>query len=167
MSGKSRKGQSIIETVVGIMFLVPIVLFLFDIAVLVLCNTANDNLAKSACRAAASATDDTGAGGKDGPAFTAANNVAKNFAESAIIKHTTGDSFLTGFSYNADGTAKSGEGTWPGTITGNQPAPPEPVQGQVACITSMKVIVPVPFPFLPTQWDFQSKDVEPIVSIAP
>ncbi len=159
-----KRGQSIIETVVGIMFLVPIVLFLFDIAVLVLCNTANDNLAKSSCRAAASAVNGSGTG--DAPsAFQSAKQVADSFNSSSIIGKS-GDSFLTGFSYNATGTADSGGGTWPGPITGNQ-NPPAPASGQVACITSMRVTLPVPFPFLPSKWDFQSKDVEPIVSIAP
>lgn len=159
-----KRGQSIIETVVGIMFLVPIVLFLFDIAVLVLCNTANDNLAKSTCRAAASATNGSGTGDATS-AFQSATQVADSFNASSIIGKS-GASFLTGFSYNATGAADSGGGQWPGPITGNQ-APPQPAQGQVACITSMRVTLPVPFPFLPSQWDFQSKDVEPIVSIAP
>lgn len=160
-----KRGQSIIETVVGIMFLVPIVLFLFDIAVLVLCNTANDNLAKSACRAAASAVNGSGQGDANS-AFSSATTVADSFAVSSIIGKT-GGSFLTGFSYNATGTPSSGGGAWPGTITGNTGTPPQPSQGQVACITSMQVTLPVPFPFLPPKWDFQSKDVEPIVSIAP
>lgn len=168
MSAEStrRKGQSIIETVVGIMFLVPIVLFLFDIAVLVLCNTANDNLAKSSCRAAASAVNNAGTGDATS-AYNAAKQVADSFATSAIIGKSSGGSFLTGFSFNKSGSPEYGNGTWPGIITGGQSPPPEPNAGQVACITSMKVTVPVPFPFLPDKWDFQSKDVEPIVSIAP
>ena len=165
MSVRARRGQSIIETVVGIMFLVPIVLFLFDIAVLVLCNTANDNLAKSTCRAAASAVNGSGTGDA-ASAFSSATTVANSFAASSIIAKT-GGSFLTGFSYNSNGTPSSAGGTWPGPITGGNGAPPTPAQGQVACITSMRVTLPVPFPVLPTTWDFQSKDVEPIVSIAP
>lgn len=160
-----KRGQSIIETVVGIMFLVPIVLFLFDIAVLVLCNTANDNLAKSTCRAAASATNASGVGDANS-AFTSATQVADSFNSSAIIGKA-GSSFLTGFSYNANGSAASAGGTWPGPITTGAGNPPTPATGQVACITTMQVTLPVPFPFLPSKWDFQSKDVEPIVSIAP
>ncbi len=157
------RGQSIIETVVGIMFLVPIVLFLFDIAVLVLCNTANDNLAKSTCRAAASATDGSGAGTAKA-AFDAADSVANSFASSAII-NKSGGSFLTGFSYNANGTPSTGGGQYPGPIANGAGNPPPPEKGQVACITTMKVTLPVPFPVLPTTWEFQSRDVEPIVSI--
>lgn len=160
-----KRGQSIIETVVGIMFLVPIVLFLFDVAVLVLANTANDNLAKSSCRAAASATNASGTGDATS-AFTSATSVADSFATSAIIGKS-GGSFLSGFSYNSNGTPNSAGGQWPGPITAGAGTPPVPANGQVACITSMRVTVPVPFPFLPANWDFQSKDVEPIVSIAP
>lgn len=153
---RKRLGQSIIETVVGIIFLIPIVLFLFDVAVLVLSNTANDNLAKSAARAAASATDASGKGnGND--AKTAASNIADNFATSPIIQKS-GDSFVTGFEWNggSGNDVKSGE-----AIT------PAPSDGQVAVITTMKVVLPVPFPFLPASQDFKAKAVEPIVSIAP
>lgn len=154
-----RKGQSIIETVVGIMFLVPIVLFLFDIAVLVLCNTANDNLAKSVCRAAASATNNSGTGDASS-AKSAALAVANTFATSAIIKQD-GGTFLKGISYNGAG--------WDGSdlqAQGQNP-PPQSLNGQVACVTKMRIVVPVPFPFLPNQVDFYAKDVEPIVSISP
>ena len=149
--------QSIIETVVGIIFLIPIVLFLFDVAVLVLSNTANDNLAKSAARAAASATDASGKGNGD-DANKAAVAIADNFATSPIIQKS-GGSFVTGFEWNGgsgNASVKSGE-----AIT------PTPGDGQVAVITTMKVVLPVPFPFLPSSTDFKAKAVEPIVSIAP
>ena len=160
-----RRGQSIIETVVGIMFLVPIVLFLADIAILVLCNTANDNLAKSACRAAASAVNGSGTGDA-GSGFNAATQICKNFnCNQAIITapggSTDGANLLTGFGYNATGSVDNGGGpALPGSVPG-------PVQGQCTVITTMHVLVPIPFPFLPSTYDFSAKDVEPIVSIAP
>lgn len=164
---RQRSGQSIIETVVGIIFLVPIVLFLFDIAVLVLCNTANDNLAKSSCRAAASATNGGATGGDAKSAFAAAKTVADNFQKSAII-NPSGGSFLTGFTYNATGTTDDGGGPgFPGPIKNSADVPTPPAQGQVACITTMVVTLPVPFPVLPSTYEFYAKDVEPIVSIAP
>ncbi len=148
--------QSIIETVVGIIFLIPIVLFLFDVAVLVLSNTANDNLAKSAARAAASATDGSGKGnGTD--ANKAAKAIADNFATSPIIQKS-GESFVTGFDWNG------GSGN---NIKSGEEISPAPGEGQVAVITTMKVVLPVPFPFLPSSTDFKAKAVEPIVSIAP
>ena len=152
------KGQSIIEMVVGVIFLIPIVLFLFDVAVLVLSNTANDNLAKSACRAAASATKAGATTGDSGSAFTAATTIADNFSKSSII-NPKGGSFLTGFSYNATGAVETGGGA--------AVPDPQPNTGQVACVTTMVVTLPVPFPFIDSNIPFQAKDVEPIVSISP
>ncbi|MBX9569915.1 MAG: hypothetical protein K2X77_13540 [Candidatus Obscuribacterales bacterium] len=148
--------QSIIETVVGIIFLIPIVLFLFDVAVLVLSNTANDNLAKSAARAAASATDSAGKGNGD-DAEKSAKAIADNFATSPIIQKS-GGSFVTGFFWNG------GSGN---QVSTGDPITPAPGDGQVAVITTMRVVLPVPFPFLPAHTDFKAKAVEPIVSIAP
>ena len=155
---RSRRtvGQSIIETVVGIIFLIPIVLFLFDVAVLVLSNTANDNLAKSAARAAASATDGSGKGDGD-EAEKAAKSIANNFAESPLIKKSDGTDFVTGFHWNG--------GTGNKSVTGGEAITPAPGDGQVAVITTMRVFLPVPFPFLPEKQDFKAKAVEPIVSI--
>lgn len=48
-----RHGQSLIEVIVGSFMLIPIALFGVDMTAIVLANTANDNLAKSAARAAA------------------------------------------------------------------------------------------------------------------
>lgn len=153
-----RSGQSIVETVVGIIFLVPIVLFLLDIAVLVMTNTANDNLAKTAARAAASAHDGSGEGSSEA-AYSAAQTTANTMAESAIItKPSGGGSFLTGFCWNEDGNLET-KGAWPSGAS-------QPSQGNVAVVTTMTVKVPVPFPFLPSQVDFVAKACEPVVSVA-
>ncbi len=50
---RNRKAQSLVEVLVGSFLLIPIALFGLDLSVLVLANTANDNLVKSAARAAA------------------------------------------------------------------------------------------------------------------
>lgn len=92
-----RRGQSIIETVVGIIFLIPIVLFLLDVSVLVMAQTANDNLAKSMARAAASATSSTGLG-TSAAGSSAANRVLNAFTTSSIITTKT----RTDFDYNAN-----------------------------------------------------------------
>lgn len=156
MMGRRGKGQSIIETAVGIIFMIPIVLFLFDVAVLVMGNTANDNLAKSACRAAASATANVGGvptGTKDA-ALTAAEKVVSCFASSNILQCKG----LTNMCFDA----VDAKGSWP---SGAQD-PPRPAAGQVGCITTMTVKAPVPFPCF-EKFDFRAVDVEPIVSIAP
>lgn len=161
MIKKTRRNsaQSIVETVVGIIFLVPIVLFLLDIAVLVMANTANDNLAKTVARAAASAKDVSTSEGTAAAGFSAATAAANTFAESGIIGKSSSGSFLTGYSWNGTGSPDSQGAAWPGSL-------PTPNIGDVGVVTSMKVSLPVPFPFLPSQIDFQAKAVEPIVSIA-
>ena len=160
MKNQSRKsGQSIVETVVGIIFLVPVVLFLLDIAVLVMANTANDNLAKTVARAAASARDISTSEGTAAAGFNAANSAASTFAESGLIQKPGDGSFLVGYSWNGTGSPDSQGSSWPGSL-------PSPNIGDVGVVTSMKVNLPVPFPFLPNTIDFQAKAVEPIVSIA-
>lgn len=76
---KRLVGQSIVEVVVGMLILVPIGLFLLDVGTLVLAQTANDTLAKSAARAAAEQPDEE-------KAKAASNAVVDKFALSAIIK---------------------------------------------------------------------------------
>ncbi len=53
MNNKRRKGSSIVETAAGLILLVPIVLFLVDVAAMVVAQTENDKLAKACARAAA------------------------------------------------------------------------------------------------------------------
>ena len=154
---KRPRGQSIIETVVGIIFLIPIVLFLFDVAVLVLCSSANDNLAKSAARAAASATDAVTNNGTNAAARVAAIQICNNFQTSTLIQPASagilGGKFMTGYFWNGPGGGVEG-------TNANCAA------GQVCVVTTMRVNVPVPFgPF--TGSDFRARAVEPIVSISP
>jgi hypothetical protein len=159
---RRRRAQSIIETLVGIIFLIPVVLFLFDIAVLILANTANDHLAKAAARAAASATDSTGAAG-DSFALTAAQNVVNNFKTSPLIT----DRNLQVLVYNGPAGLKTDTGTAaPG---GNVPAEAnlDPGAGNCAATTWMAVRVPVPFPYLSNANYFYARAVEPIVSMPP
>ena len=56
-----RLGQSIIEVLVGCIFLIPMALAGLDVIVLVLANSANDSLVKNAARAAANQTTRNGA----------------------------------------------------------------------------------------------------------
>ncbi|MDP3508254.1 MAG: hypothetical protein Q8T09_09715 [Candidatus Melainabacteria bacterium] len=49
---KQKHGSSLIETVVGCIFIVTIALFLLDVASIVICQTQNDALAKHCARAA-------------------------------------------------------------------------------------------------------------------
>lgn len=150
--------------------MVPIVLFLFDIAVLVLGNTANDNLAKQAARAAASAvtSSNTGSGTV---AQTAAQTVINQFATSGFIN-------AVAFSYiYYDGQSPSdpslGVGVYQNapSASGWSAAPAiaqqDPGPGNVAIVTAMNVQPPVPFPIIGGQRIFFARAVEPIVSISP
>jgi hypothetical protein len=166
--------QSIIETVVGIIFLIPIVLFLFDIGILVLANTANDNLAKQAARAAGGAAppppvdpqlmvpmsaSDPNRGARrnlfKGPALAAADKVINTY------KATSKSSFMTDISRAQmyyDGEAL-GPGTGPATV--------DPGPSNVSVVVHMTARAPVPFPGFDTTREFYARAVEPIVALPP
>lgn len=134
---RKQRAQSIIETVVGIIFLIPLVLFLLDVSVLVMAQTANDNLAKSAARAAASATAGPGQLGNAGVGIAAAQRVVNEFATSSIITQKQ----MTNPDYNL------------GT-------------GNVTIGTQITVVPPVTFPGF-SSFQFRAQATEPIVALPP
>jgi hypothetical protein len=69
---RSINGAALAETAAGLIFAIPVVLFLIDMGALVICQISNDALAKHAARAAAELPYNTGGG--------AAQNVVSNFA---------------------------------------------------------------------------------------
>jgi hypothetical protein len=75
---RSRKGQCFVEALVGSMVVIPIALAGLDFTVLVLTNSANDDLAKNAARAAANQA-------KKADATTAAQQYIDKFPTSPII----------------------------------------------------------------------------------
>jgi hypothetical protein len=113
-------------------------------------------LANSAARAAASAIDLSTSQGSQSVAYNAALNTAKQFAESPIITKSS-PSFLTGFSWNDSGSPTT-QGAWPSAAV-------PPGIGDVAVVTSMTVNLPVPFPFVPSSFNFTAEATQPIVSI--
>jgi hypothetical protein len=170
--GHRANAQSLIETVVGIIFLVPIVLFLFDVGVLVLANTANDNLAKQAARAAAGAapagnldpSDPANIGLFQTAAIAAAQKVVDNFAAGRSAGYLT-DIKLAKVWYV--GAAP----TFPSVVAQSAFPPPSgdvaPGAGNCAVFTRIICVAPVPFPGFDTQRTFFAKAVEPIVSLPP
>lgn len=76
---RRKRGTSIAETAAGLFIIIPIVLFLFDVAAAVLAQTANDSMCKSAARAAAE-TD------SQGKAQAAAQTAIDNFPAAGYIK---------------------------------------------------------------------------------
>jgi Flp pilus assembly protein TadG len=57
MKMRSKRGQSIVEAVVACLILIPIVLGLFDLFVVIMCNSMHDTACKNAARAAANQPD--------------------------------------------------------------------------------------------------------------
>jgi hypothetical protein len=166
MNGRNRSSaQSLIETVVGIIFMIPIVLFLFDIGVMVLANTANDNLAKQAARAAAGATP------PGNPTPTLGNvaqfrNAAKQAADQVVSNYTSAShsAYMTNVTMAKmwyDNQAVAGTNAPPGAIDLN------PGPGNVAVFTHMDCNPPVPFPGFNTTRTFFARAIEPIVALPP
>lgn len=79
IASRRKRGTSIVETAAGLFIIIPIVLFLFDVAACVLAQTANDSMCKSAARAAAEA--DT-----LGKAQAAAQSAVDNFPAAGYIR---------------------------------------------------------------------------------
>ena len=77
-NSRCSRAQCITEATVGIVVIVSLVLFLLDVSVMVLAQSANDALAKHAARAAAEQPDSA-------KATQAVANVIDNFATSSII----------------------------------------------------------------------------------
>ncbi len=57
MRHRNSRGSGLVETLVGCIFIIPVVLFLIDCSSVVIGQTANDALAKQCARAAAECTD--------------------------------------------------------------------------------------------------------------
>lgn len=168
-STRRSTAQSIIETVVGIIFLIPIVLFLFDVGILILANTANDNLAKQAARAAASAAPSPPPDPIDAAAITGQYKPLAQAAAQRVVDnygHTAGSGgFITNVTMSKIGYNGGAEETL--NSTGGPPANVDPGQGNVSIMTHMQVRVPVPFPGFPTTKEFFARAVEPIVALPP
>lgn len=162
-SHRSR-AQSIIETVVGIIFLIPIVLLLFDVGVLVLANTANDNLAKQAARAAAGAQGAANAA----PGDASFHNNAKIAADAVLnryVANATNNGYFAGVKRVYFAYADSGGGS--PYSDGTAPGPANPGPGNVEISTSYRVRCPVAFPGFDGDKTFVARAVEPIVSQPP
>lgn len=177
------RAQSIIETVVGIIFLIPIVLFMFDVAVLLICNTANDNIAKQCARAAASASPDTSAwtqatwDAQKAANYPAHRNAARNAADRVMNNFARGKTGAGNGFMNSPNIVRMlyYNGTTVGGFTNNGPAltgevgaggSVNPGRGNVAIVTRINCQLPVPIPGN-TNRTFYAKAVEPIVSIPP
>lgn len=129
---RNRKGTSLIESLCGAMFLIPIMLFAVDLSAIVLANQANDHLAKDAARAAANQlTQDK--------AKEAANKTLNNFNKSNMITALN----LDECAYDSSST---GEVTVTTNMTVNLPVPFPGFASRKFVARSVEPIVATPTP---------------------
>lgn len=146
-----KQGQQFVELLAGLIVIIPLVLFLFDIGVILLANIVNGDLAKNAARAAANATD---------------GNSALQAADKVVGKYSTSGSItaakVTYLEWRSPTSA--GGGAQRGT-------PPEgatpPQAGQVQAATEVTVKLPVPLPMLPPEQTFSAHATQPVVALPP
>lgn len=129
---RSTGGTSLIETLCGAMFMIPIMLFAVDLSAIVLANEANDHLAKDAARSAANQLDKS-------KAKTAADTTVKNFRKSGLVTNID----LDGFDYE-DKTG--GEVTVTTKMTVTLPAPFPGFTNREFLARSVEPIVATPAP---------------------
>jgi hypothetical protein len=149
---RRAKGSSLVETAAGIIFIIPVLFCLIDVAALVVVQTANDSLAKTCARAAADFPKGTG------QALAAATNRFTLYQNSGVLRKVS-----LGF---YDDPASN---PVPGSLS---PPIPQPngVSGQetVVCVTTVNCVLPIPVPFGgPAQTQFVAYAVEPVVGQMP
>lgn len=152
------KGQSLIETLVGIIFLIPIVLFMFNVFTLILTSQTHDVVLKDAARAAASGS--TPAEGTTNARAVVTTFNTKTFSPNGLIEGIT----MTG-----NYTDRNGAVTAFGPLNGgNAPGAPAAVSAgnsTVSVRSRMTVRLPVPVPI--ARFTFQAAAIEPLVGQPP
>ena len=82
MNVRKKRGATLVETVAGIIVLLPVFFLLIDVASLLICETQNEALAKNAARAAADRTNFFAA-------QQAAQGVLDGFGKSNLVANPT------------------------------------------------------------------------------
>ena len=140
------RGSSLVETAAGLLILVPVVLFLFDLVSLIMVQTANDALAKHAARAAAETPNPnppTSTPAAQTQAQTAAQTIVNAFPASRLAANPT----LLICDYRDD------------RVNG---------VSQVYVRTRLSCTLPIPVPFVGNSGiDFVAEATEPIVAVLP
>gem|GEM_PF-1748109 len=145
------------ELLGGLIVIIPIALFLIDVAIILTCNVTNIDICKRAARAAASVLNNQGQPDAQ-TAMKTANEVVSNFTTSATITGVTMSYFQ--WTDNNGNSTNGGSGSLP-------PNAATPQAGEVMVCTTMTVKPPVPFPFLPQQLSMVSQSIQPIVGLPP
>lgn len=184
---RSAKG-SLVETAAGVLILIFVALFLFDLVSMVLVQTANDSLAKHAARVAAGQSDPH-------VAYLECQNVVTTFPNSAMLTNpqlvllvytttktttnsnnsttvaTTTYTFTSGGNNTADeADTTSGNTTHTVTPPGTTTIGGAPASGisQVYVRTQVTCVLPIPVPLIHKgQVNFVAEATEPIVAVLP
>jgi Flp pilus assembly protein TadG len=162
MRTRSRtRAQSLIETVVGCIFLIPIVLFLFDVFAIIMANQTHDTLLKDAARAGASGS----------TLAEARNNVTRVVNTFSAREFASGGGIVRGVSVRGTWTDRNGAGSGFGPISGGAgPGVVAAANSGPATITlrsQMVIRLPVPIPGFATNYNFQASAIEPVVGLPP
>lgn len=138
---RTAKAQSLVETVAGLVVLVPVVLALLDIGVLVIAGTISNNLAKQAARAAANTTDEKAAD-------LAVQDAAKQFPASSTFTNAK----LSIRDYDPQKGSKAYN-----------------YMGSVTVDATVTVVLPVPVPMFNVgpSVNISTQSTEPIVAVPP
>ncbi|CAN5572537.1 hypothetical protein BH10CYA1_BH10CYA1_21600 [soil metagenome] len=141
---RNTKGSSIVETAAGLILLIPIVLFLVDVAAMVVAQTENDKLAKACARAAAE--------------FPQGDARAVNAAQLVYAGQKVSN-LLSPIGFGTPGGSPPLPSGSPSYTSG---------AGLVTCQTTIVCTLPVPVPFLGnSSVSFNAKATEPIVGELP
>lgn len=144
MYSRSRKncGSGLVETAAGLIFLIPVLFILIDVAALVIAQTQNDSLAKKCARAAAEMPYDS----TKAKQLTAAQAAMSLYGKSTLcapVALTTNDIVYPDAGVNS---------------------PPQ----QVQVTTTVNCLLPIPVPFGgPAFQTFKAFSTEPIVGQLP
>lgn len=124
---RHRRGQQLIEVSCGLIFLIPVFLFLFDIAFMYFATNLSDGVARDAARAAAAAEPTV-----PGPGRTALNASVNNFTRAQAIvtlarQRTTSNGYIRQFAIDTAANRSFVNvtqvpdpfrgGPWQGTVT--------------------------------------------------
>lgn len=159
-TGKRSSGQTLAETIGGLVVLIPIVLLLVDVGTIMAANLTNVDLCKRACRTASSVLDNNGkADGKT--AFDAANAIKEKFATSSTIRKPE----IAYFDWEPNPNTPPPPGPFK---FGTKPSEaPDPMPGEVTVITTMEIAPPIPFPGMPPTFQAKAQSIQPIVGLPP
>lgn len=136
-----RQGQQLIEVTCGLLFLIPIFLFLFDIAFMFFATSISDSVARDAARAAAAAEPVVTAPGRTPLQATLPNLQRAQAILTLARQRTTANGYIRAFAIDTGATRSFVNVTQiPNAFVGG------PWQGTVTVSTRLTYVLPVSIP---------------------